>query len=455
MTRSPTGRLVAVLLALVLVAASCSKRDSSNTVTGGGGGTGNNGQSSIDTSNCSVDPTKPIPGNTIRLVSSFPQSGLTAAFSEIADGWKAYFKMVNTEQGGVTIAGKKYKIETKDKDDTYDPAKTASNISDLVGSGSLDSVFGAFMVVGTAGNLAIRQDLAAKCVPDFFAATGSPALGDPSFPWAIGATNPPYTVEVKAFAEYLKKNKPNARVAVLAQDDDFGTAYIDGFNQAIKGTGIKVAKVEKYKPGAVDVGTQITSLAATKADAFLSGGTLLACPDSLKKAVAAGWRPLTYVSGTCASKTLMGLAGSAGDKALTTTNLEDPLNPKWANDPAMKEYRTKAKQYSPVANLDLTNGIVAYGWTQGALFVKALQAAKAPTRLAVMESVYNMNGVRAGLLRPGFSITTSQNDRYMGEKVQFGRYNAAKGYFEDLGSPEDFEGRTASITPKAVITGNG
>ena len=125
-------------------------------------------------------------GDTIKLVSSFPQSGLTAAFSEISKGWKSYFDYQNA-QGGVTINGKKYKIETADKDDEYNAQKTAQNVQELAGT-SGDKAFAVFNVVGTSNNINIRDTLGSNCVPNVFAATGSPAMGNPKYPWTIGST---------------------------------------------------------------------------------------------------------------------------------------------------------------------------------------------------------------------------------------------------------------------------
>jgi len=309
-----------------------------------------------------------------------------------------------------------------------------------------------FNVVGTSNNINIRDTLGQNCVPNLFAATGSPAMGNPKYPWTIGSTLAPYTLEGSAFAGYLKANKPNATVAMLIQSDDFGQAYQEGFAQAIKGTNIKVVKIEKYQPGANEVGAQLTSLASTNADAFFNGGTLLACPDALKKAQAANWKPITWVSGTCISKTLMGIAGDAANNILSMTNVMDPFNPQFANNPEMKLYREKVKQYEPDADLD--NGIVAYGWTQGALLVKVLESAKKATRLDVMDAVRHMDKVTGGLLLNGVSITTSPpNELFMGETVQVVQYDASKKYFNDIGKPIDYEGQTVKLSPKDLING--
>jgi len=392
------------LLVLALVGAACSGRDDDNEASTdeGSGAEDSGAASSIDTADCAADPTAEIEGNEIKLVSSFPQSGATAAFSQIARGWKAYFQMINDE-GGVDIGGNTYTISFEDKDDQYNAQATVANIDELVGQDG-SNAFGVFSVVGTANNLAIRQQLGDLCVPNLFAATGSPAWGDPNFPWTLGSTLSPYSLEGKAFADLLGDEKPDAKIALLVQDDDFGKAYEEGLKKAIEGTDLTIVKTEKYATGATEVSAQITSLAATGADAFFNGATLLACPDALTKAAAANWTPITWVSATCTSKTLMGLAGANANGVYSYTNLKDPLNPDWDDDEAMMEYREKVAQYQPDADLD--NGIVAYGWTQGALLVEALKAADKPTRLAVMESIHNFEASDVGLLLPGVTVNT-------------------------------------------------
>jgi branched-chain amino acid transport system substrate-binding protein len=454
MLKGKKFRIAASLAVLALVGAACSSRDDDNNASTdeGGGSSGGGSESSIDTSNCGADPTAEIEGNEIKLVSSFPQSGATAAFSQIAKGWKSYFQMVNDE-GGVDIGGKNFTISFTDKDDQYNPQNTVTNIDELVGQDG-SNAFAVFSVVGTANNLAIRQQLGDLCVPNLFAATGSPAWGDPNFPWTLGSTLSPYSLEGKAFADLLADEKPDAKVAMLVQDDDFGKAYEEGFKTAIEGTDIELVKVEKYATGATEVSAQITSLAATGADAFFDGATLLACPDALTKAAAAGWTPITWVSATCVSKTLMGVAGANGNGAYSYTNLKDPLNPDWDDDPAMMEYREKVGQYQPDA--DVNNGIVAYGWTQGALLVEALKAADEPTRLAVMESMHDFSASDVGLLLPGVTVKTGPDDAYLGEAFNVMKYEFtapdARNHFVLVGDINDVEGQTADFTPESLIS---
>src|SRR3954468_8854061 len=187
---------VLVLAALALVVASCG-RDSDD----GGGGTGGGGSS---------DPG--ITDTSIKLGGSIPQSGPASAYAAIAKAIQGYFKMVN-EAGGVN--GRK--VEWITYDDGYDPAKAVTNAKKLV---EQDKVFALFNTLGTANNVAIWDYTNQKKVPQLFVATGATVFGADiaKHPWTIG-WQPSYRSEATVYAEYLKKSKPNAKVAILAQND--------------------------------------------------------------------------------------------------------------------------------------------------------------------------------------------------------------------------------------------
>ncbi len=88
------------------------------------------------------------------------------------------------------------------------------------------------------------------------------------------------------------------------------------------------------------------------------------------------------------------------------------------------------------------------------MLVKAMEAAEAPTRLAVMESVSNMDGFTSDLALDGVSFTTSgAEDAFMGESVKLVQYDAAAGHFNEIGELIDFEGQTAELTPEGLIDG--
>lgn len=448
MLRGRTTRTAASLLVLAMLGTACSSRDDDAATDGNGEAA----ESDIPTEDCVTDPTVPIEGDTIKLVSSYPQSGQYAAYSEIARGWKAYFDKVNDE-GGVEIDGKSYQIAYEDKDDQYNPGQTSANIDELVGTDG-EGAFAVFSVVGTANNVAIRDTLNDLCVPNLFASTGSPQWGNENYPWMIGSTLPPYTLEAVMFADLLGELKPDATVAMLRQDDDFGDAYEEGFRQAIEGTDIELVAVEEYNATTGDVGPQITSLAASGADAFFNGASLLPCPNALSAKEQAGWEPITWVSGTCISKTLMGIAGAAGDEAYAAGNIMDTLDPQWDDNEAMVEFLETVQEYQP-ENFDPENAIVGYGYTQAAIFVEALEAAEAPTRLAVMESILDLEVSDVGLMLPGTTFTTGPGDKFIGEVLQLAQYDfigeGERNHFVPQGEPRDFDGETTELTSEELI----
>ena len=437
-TTTRWARIGTVLVTLGLIAASCSSGRNDNA--SGGGGSGSTlapGGVQIDTSKCTdYQPTQGISGDTIKFGSSFPQSGLYAAFAEISKGYEAYFKYVNANGG---VKGKK--IEMITKDDQYDSGKTVANVQELTQS---DGVFGLFNVVGTPNNLAIRDDLGDQCIPDLFVATGSQLWGDTAkYPWLIGSI-PSYATESAIFADYLKNNKPDAKVAILAQNDDFGDGYTVAFKKAIEGTGITVVDEQKYNTTDPDVTSQVTTMASSGADTTLLAATALKCPQALNAIKDSGWKPLTYISATCTSSTIVGLAPDANNGVISSIYLKDPSDPEWNDDPSMKEFQTVGAQNGLSAD-DLKNGIVGYGWTMGALLVDTLQQAPELTRQAVMQQAYSLSNLQVGLLLPGITITTQgSKDPYVIEQMQIGQYNGQ--YWDLQGNVVSFEGKTADYS---------
>ena len=181
--------------------------------------------------------------------------GTYAAFAEISTGYQAYFDYVNEELGGVDG----HQIELVTLDDGYEPGRTATNAQRLVQE---EGVFALFNVIGTSNNTAIWDDLDDECVPNLFAGTGSPLWGDPAHAWTIGSF-PSYSLEAVMYANYLEENEPDANVALLTQNDDFGESYVDTFKAAIEGTDITVVAEETYDFTNPDTTSQITSLAAS------------------------------------------------------------------------------------------------------------------------------------------------------------------------------------------------
>lgn len=446
-TRTRWARRGALLLSLALLLAACGggrDDDSGNgggapaTDNGNGNGNGEEVERIIDASDCPDNGTVGVTDTSIKFGSSFPQSGLFAAFAEISKGYIAYFNYINEVEGGVD--GRKIEVVTKD--DGYEPNATVQNVNEMV---QRDQVFALFNIVGTPNNLAIWDDLGDECIPNLFAGTGSPNWGDEEgHPWTIGSIAS-YAVEAGVFVEYLKQEMPEATVAILAQNDDFGRGYVTAFKDLIEGTDITIAREETYEPSDPAVDTQATTLAASRADALLLAATVLKCPQALDALQRTGWEPTIYLSATCTSPRIMNLAQpGAGDGVLSTGYLKDPLDPQWADDEAMTFYKETARQYGP-AGIDVDDGLTGYGWTMGHLLVETLKQAPALTRLDVMEAARQLDGLEVGLLLPDVTITTSPGDPYPIESMRIARYSDAEKRFVLEGDLISFEGESGEF----------
>ncbi|MCB1003975.1 MAG: ABC transporter substrate-binding protein [Acidimicrobiales bacterium] len=441
---------VAALGAVVaLGAVACSGGRSDNTSSGGGsggttGGTTPSGEAAfaIDTANCTdYQPTAGVTDDTITFGTSGPTSGVYGtAFAPIRKGYQAYFDYINAEKNGV----KDHKIEIVglDKDDKYDPNETKRIVGELVD----EEVFGFFNVLGTANNLAVRDDLNEGCIPNLFVATGAVEWGETDeYPWTIGSL-PSYATEAAVFAQYLKDNKPDATVTIIAQNDDFGNGYANAFKKAIEGTDITVVEEATYNAGESDVTAQMTSLGATNSDALLVAATALACPNALKAVETnASWDPITYVSVTCAIKTLIDIGGpGAFADTLTVAYLVNPLDPASQETEGIKEFNEKGALYG-LSPEDLTNSTVQYGWFAGDLLARTLEQAPELTRQSVMETAYALD-FTTDMALPGAVVkTTGPDDPFPLESLYIAKFNGE--YFSPEGEVIDFEGKTVDFLP--------
>jgi len=437
----PWFKLLALLFIIGLVAAACGRDESKSGTTSGSGGGGDGGGESAGpatTDNCiDYQATAGVTDSEIKIGSSFPQSGLYAAFAKISTGYKAYFDYLNAEKGG--IGGREVNLVAKD--DEYQSGKTSTNYTELTKS---DNVFALFNVVGTPNNLAIRPQQNDDCIPNLFLATGDAAWGDPDqYPWTIGSI-PTYPTEMAMFVDYLQTAKPDATIAVLYQNDDFGKSYLDSLNALTDGTDMSVVAEETYDSENADVSSQVTTLASSGADAFVSATTALACPNAMGSLQNSGWEPIAYISATCISETLVSLAppGSA-DGFLSGVYLKDPVDPEWADDPGMQDFQTLGKQYG-IPDEDLTNGITVYGWTMGQLLQTTIENASAVERQPVMNSAWHLDNVELPMLLPGIKVNTNgADDAFPIEQMQLGQYNGT--FWELQGNLFDFEGKSGSV----------
>jgi branched-chain amino acid transport system substrate-binding protein len=396
LSRSRFIVLVALLVAGALFVAACGRDDSSTS--GGEGGS---------------DPG--ITKTEVKLGGSYPFSGPASAYKTIADGAKAYFKKVNAEGG---VNGRKIKFVTLD--DAYEPPRAVQNARRLV---EQEKVFAMFNTLGTPNNLAIWNYLNQKKVPHLFVATGASQWGADikAHPYTIG-WQPDYVTEAGVYADYLKKEKPSAKVAILYQNDGFGKDLMGGFDKAIAGSGIKVVARESYEVTDPTIASQVSKLASSGADTFLNVTTPKFSAQAIAAVAKSDWKPLHLLNNVGASKALVlkpvGLQNAKG--IVSTTYYKDPEDPKWTDDPAMKEYKDGIKAFS--SRSDPLDPFHVYGWGAAQTMVEALKTMKKPTRAALMDAVRNLDQ-DVPILLPGIKVQTGPDDGYALEAMQIMKFD--------------------------------
>jgi branched-chain amino acid transport system substrate-binding protein len=382
---------LAVLAAVALALAACGRDDEE-----GGGDPG-------------------IDDESIKLGGSYPFSGPASAYRSIAVGARAHFKFVNAEGG---VDGRK--IEFVTLDDAYEPPRAVQNARRLI---QQEEVFALFNTLGTPNNVAIWDFVNEQEVPHLFVATGASLWGADveAHPWTTG-WQPDYVTESQVYADYLEKEKPQAKVAVLYQNDAFGEDLLNGFKQAVEGTDIEIVAEESYEVTDPTVSSQMAKLANSDADTFLN----ITTPKFSAQAIAAqaklGWKVLHILNNVGASKKLVlepvGLENAQG--IISTSYFMDPEDPQWQDDPAMREYYDAMEKHEPRA--DPEDPFHVYGWAVANTMVRALEGMEEPTREALMDSVRSMD-TEIPILLPGIEVKMDgSNDTYPIEAMQIMRF---------------------------------
>jgi ABC-type branched-subunit amino acid transport system substrate-binding protein len=340
----------------------------------------------------------------IKIGNIMPYSGPASAYGVIGKTEEAYFKKINAAGG---INGRK--INFISYDDGYSPPKTVEQARKLVES---DEVLLIFNSLGTPPNSAIHKYMNSKKVPQLFVATGATKWNDPKdFPWTMG-WQPNYQSESQIYAKYILKEKPNAKIAVLYQNDDYGKDYLKGLKD---GLGAKAASMivaeESYETTEPSVDNHMVKLKSTNADIFVNITTPKFAAQAIKKMAEIQWKPLHFLNNVSASVgSVIKPAGYENSQdIISAAYLKDASDKQWDNDPGMKEFYAFLEKDFPEGNKLDGSVVVGYGVSQ--TLVKVLQmCGDNLTRENVMKQAANLKDFRTEVLLPGIKINTSPTD---------------------------------------------
>src|SRR5438128_11923135 len=337
----------------------------------------------------------------IKIGNITPYSGPLSAYGVIGKTEQAYFNKINAEGG---INGRK--INFISNDDAYSPPKTVEQARKLVES---DEVLLIFNSLGTPPNTAIQKYLNTKKVPQLFVATGATKWNDPKdFPWTMG-WQPNYQSESQIYAKYILKNNPNAKIAVLYQNDDYGKDYLKGFKD---GLGAKAASMivieESYEVSEPTIDSHIVKLKSTGADVFINITTPKFAAQAIKKNAEIGWKPLHFLNDVSNSiGSVIKPAGTENAQDIISADYrKDASDKQWDNDPGMKQfYEFMAKDFPEGDKLD-GGTVTGYGVAQTLVQVLK-QCGDNLTRENIMKQAANLQDFRTEVLLPGIKINTA------------------------------------------------
>jgi branched-chain amino acid transport system substrate-binding protein len=353
----------------------------------------------------------------IRIGQTLPYSGPVSGFGLIGKTEEVFFEKVNAEGG---INGRKIKFITLD--DAYSPPKTVEQTRKLVEQDEVQLMFGS---LGTATNAAVHRYLNSKKVPQLFILSGATKWADPkNYPWTMPGMLA-YETEGVIYAKHVLKAKPDAKIAILSQNDDFGRDYVAGFKRTL---GAKAASMivseATYETSAPTISSQLASLKASGANVLF--GVVLGkfTPQMIKGAAELNWKPdLFFVPTSASSIAFLEPAGLDNAVGLITASAQkDSLDSQWANDPEMKEFFAFMKQHMP--NADLNNSNYAAGYHYATLLMSVLKACKDDfSRENIMRQAASLKEVRLPMLLPGITVSTGPDDYLPFQQMQLRRFN--------------------------------
>jgi branched-chain amino acid transport system substrate-binding protein len=361
----------------------------------------------------------------IKVGQTIAYSGPASAYGQLGKVEEAYFKWLNAKGG---INGRKITFITLD--DGYSPPKAVENVRRLVES---DQVALVFNVLGTPLNMAIRPYMNQKKVPQLFIAAGATAFNDPAkFPWTMG-WQPNLQAETAFYAKHLLAKAPNAKVAVLYQNDDFGKDMLHGLQLAL-GDKAKtmIVGTQNFQPTDPTIDSQLIALKATGADTLFLFTYAKQAAQSIGKMDDLAWKPTTYLHlGAASVGATFKPAGLEKSKGILTAGfMKDVTDPQWKDDADVKAWVAWMNENMPGAELSDILNAAGYAYAQ-TLEQVLRQAGDNLTRENIMAQAANLKNFRVGLLLPESRINTSPTDYRVINYMRLQRFNGTSWDYVD------------------------
>ncbi|WP_249225679.1 ABC transporter substrate-binding protein [Tardiphaga alba] len=353
----------------------------------------------------------------IKLGQTIPHSGAGSLYGVIGRTQAAYFQMLN-EKGGIN--GRK--INFQSLDDAYSAPKAVEATRRLV---EQDEVLALFGSLGTAPQSAVQKYLNTKKVPQLLLNTGASRWNNPKeFKWTTPGL-PIYSTEGRIIARYLTQAKPDAKVAILYQNDEFGKDFMNSFKEILAEAGGKAKVVAEASYDLTDptIDSQLINLSKSGADTFFNISTGKATSQSIRKVAELGWKPLHLLVSTSSGRSILNAAGADNAKGIVAMSYTKEVgSEKWKDDADVIAFQELRKKYLP--NVDPDNTIAFQGYSQAVTMAEILRrCGDELTRENVLKHATNLDGYRAPVFLPGITYGFTPTDYTTIKALYVGTFN--------------------------------
>jgi ABC-type branched-subunit amino acid transport system substrate-binding protein len=340
----------------------------------------------------------------IRLGQTVPHSGPGSLYGVLGRVGEAYFQMLN-EKGGIN--GRKVKFLTLD--DAYSAPKCVEATRRLVEQEEVLALFGS---LGTAPQTAVHKYLNAKGVPQLLLNTGASKWNDPkNNKWTMAGL-PLYPTEARILARHVVSVKPDAKVGILYQNDDFGRDFLGPFKKVLADAGgtARVIMEQTYDLTEPTVDSQLINLSKSGADVFYNISTGKASSQSIRKVVELGWKPLQLLSAGSTGRSILNAAGFENATGIVAIRYSKEVGvPRWEKDPDVMAFEELRKKHLP--NIDPDNTIAFAGYGQVATMTEILRRCGDDlTRANVLKQASNLSGFHSPYFLDGISYSYTPDD---------------------------------------------
>jgi branched-chain amino acid transport system substrate-binding protein len=363
-----------------------------------------------------AEETPGVTATEIRLGNTMPYSGPASAYATIGKAMAARIRMANDDGG---FAGRR--INFISYDDGYSPPKTVEQTRRLIED---DRVAALFAPLGTPTNSATVRYVNQKKVPDLFLATGADKWGNyKQHPWTIG-WQPSYVTESQVYAKYILAQKPDARIGILYQNDDFGKDYLIGVRSILKDRYDTQVTSASYEVTDATIDSQLVSLQSAGVDVLITVASPKFAAQSIRKVADMKWKPMHVLTGVSVSvgAVMIPAGPENGVGIISSAYLKDPTDPRWDKDAGMNAWRAFMAKYYPDGDLKDGGNVAAFGLTDTMLAVLK-QCGNDFSRENLLKQATNLRDLDNPTLLPGIRINTSPTNYRPIRQLQLMRWS--------------------------------